>query len=171
MEKLPAILYVCGHADKGRNGNKSAYQSHGIWFCSARHVCLMLDSLQLGRNWRNSPRHVSVRPVELVVARIHACWGLNAGMACGQSTICNRVVMLIPSGLASPASVAADERQPSGLRPPDERSKWLFRSAVWLFGFVHSKPNVSMVIAIGMFLYNSFAWPWTRIAGLIALGR
>src|SRR5258708_3499637 len=34
-EKLPAVFYVCGHSGRGRNGNKVAYQSHGIWF--ARH--------------------------------------------------------------------------------------------------------------------------------------
>src|SRR6266566_3675817 len=32
--RLPAILYVCGHSNKGRDGNKSAYQDHGLWFAS-----------------------------------------------------------------------------------------------------------------------------------------
>ena len=31
-QRLPAVLYVCGHSDQGRPGNKTAYQSHGIWF-------------------------------------------------------------------------------------------------------------------------------------------
>ena len=30
--KLPAILYVCGHSGTGRDGNKTAYQDHGMWF-------------------------------------------------------------------------------------------------------------------------------------------
>ena len=34
-QRLPAVLYVCGHSPRGRNGNKTAFQSHGIWF--ARH--------------------------------------------------------------------------------------------------------------------------------------
>src|SRR5215469_18849640 len=46
-ERLPAILYVCGHAYRGRDGNKTAYQSHGIWFARHGYICLMLDSLQL----------------------------------------------------------------------------------------------------------------------------
>ena len=46
--RLPAVLYVCGHAGRGRNGNKTAYQSHGIWFARHGYVCLMLDTLQLG---------------------------------------------------------------------------------------------------------------------------
>jgi dipeptidyl aminopeptidase/acylaminoacyl peptidase len=47
-ERLPAVLYVCGHSRRGRNGNKTAYQSHGIWFARHGYICLMLDSLQLG---------------------------------------------------------------------------------------------------------------------------
>src|SRR5262249_26116820 len=48
QEKLPTILYVCGHSNRGRDGNKSAYQDHGMWFASNGYNCLVLDSLQLG---------------------------------------------------------------------------------------------------------------------------
>jgi dienelactone hydrolase len=47
-DKLPAILYVCGHSNKGRDGNKTAYQDHGRWFASNGYVCLVVDTLQLG---------------------------------------------------------------------------------------------------------------------------
>jgi dienelactone hydrolase len=47
-KKLPAILYVCGHANKGRDGNKTAYQHHGLWFANNGYVCLIVDTLQLG---------------------------------------------------------------------------------------------------------------------------
>ena len=30
--KVPAILYVCGHTNRGRDGNKTAFQDHGLWF-------------------------------------------------------------------------------------------------------------------------------------------
>src|SRR6516162_7669256 len=46
--KLPAILYVCGHSGRGRDGNKSAFQDHGLWFANNGYVCLIVDSLQLG---------------------------------------------------------------------------------------------------------------------------
>ncbi|MFO0964568.1 MAG: hypothetical protein U0793_03135 [Gemmataceae bacterium] len=46
--KLPTILYVCGHSNKGRDGNKSDYQDHGMWFASNGYNCLVLDTLQLG---------------------------------------------------------------------------------------------------------------------------
>ena len=47
-ERLPAVLYVCGHSGQGRNGNKTAFQSHGIWFARHGYVCLVIDTLQLG---------------------------------------------------------------------------------------------------------------------------
>jgi X-Pro dipeptidyl-peptidase (S15 family) len=50
--KLPAILYVCGHAntviDKVSYGSKVNYQYHPAWFASHGYVCLILDTLQLG---------------------------------------------------------------------------------------------------------------------------
>ena len=33
-EKLPAVLYVCGHSGRGRDGNKTAFQHHGMWFAT-----------------------------------------------------------------------------------------------------------------------------------------
>src|SRR5262249_20661818 len=46
--KYPAVLYLCGHSNKGRDGNKTAFQDHGMWFASNGFVCLMVDTLQLG---------------------------------------------------------------------------------------------------------------------------
>src|SRR5687768_12032609 len=40
----PAIVYQSGHSNKGRDGNKSAYQDHGIWFASHGFVCLVTDT-------------------------------------------------------------------------------------------------------------------------------
>jgi len=46
--KSPGILYVCGHAGRGRDGNKTAYHDHGLWFAANGYVCLVVDTLQLG---------------------------------------------------------------------------------------------------------------------------
>lgn len=50
--RLPAILYVCGHAKVEKDGviygNKAHYQHHGAWFAANGYVCLILDTLQLG---------------------------------------------------------------------------------------------------------------------------
>jgi len=48
LRQLPAILYVCGHTNKGRDGNKTAFQDHGMWFASNGYICLVIDTLQLG---------------------------------------------------------------------------------------------------------------------------
>lgn len=49
---LPAILYVCGHADVKKDGviygNKAHYQHHAAWFAANGYVCLVVDTLQLG---------------------------------------------------------------------------------------------------------------------------
>jgi dienelactone hydrolase len=51
-EPLPAILYVCGHANVVENGVslgiKTGYQHHGIWFARHGYVCIVLDTIQLG---------------------------------------------------------------------------------------------------------------------------
>jgi dienelactone hydrolase len=65
-QKRPAIVYVCGHSFKGRDGNKSAHQDHGYWFANNGYVCIILDSLQLGEipgvhhgTWGQPWRHIS----------------------------------------------------------------------------------------------------------------
>ncbi len=51
-EKLPAILYVCGHGRVKQGdvsyGNKVNYHHHGSWFARNGYVCLTIDTLQLG---------------------------------------------------------------------------------------------------------------------------
>lgn len=53
-ERLPTILYVCGHArmkspdGEVSYGNKTGYQHHGAWFARNGYVCLTIDTLQLG---------------------------------------------------------------------------------------------------------------------------
>jgi dienelactone hydrolase len=46
--KRPAVLFLCEHANRGRDGNKTAHQDHPMWFASNGYVCLTIDSLQLG---------------------------------------------------------------------------------------------------------------------------
>lgn len=51
-QRVPAIIYVCGHAtvkEDGYNyGAKVNYQHHPAWFARNGYVCLILDTLQLG---------------------------------------------------------------------------------------------------------------------------
>jgi dienelactone hydrolase len=50
--KVPAILYVCGHANVKEGGisygAKANYQHHGEWFARHGYVCLTIDTIQLG---------------------------------------------------------------------------------------------------------------------------
>ena len=49
---LPTVLYVCGHANKMKDGvsygNKSGYEHHGVWYAKHGFVCLVIDTVQLG---------------------------------------------------------------------------------------------------------------------------
>ena len=49
---LPAVLYLCGHSDKQKDGvsygNKAGYEHHGVWYAKNGFVCLIIDTVQLG---------------------------------------------------------------------------------------------------------------------------
>lgn len=165
-EKRPAVLYVCGHSGVGRNGSKVAYQSHAIWFARHGYVCLIVDTLELGeipgvhhgtyshgRWWWHSRGYTSagvecwngVRGIDYLVSRPDvdpdriAVTGISGG------------------GAATYWIAAADDR---------------VKAAVPISGMADLESYVDNRVVNGhcdcMFLYNTFQWPWTRIAGLIA---
>ena len=165
-EKLPAVFYVCGHSGRGRNGNKVAYQSHGIWFARHGYICLVVDTLQLGeigathhgtynlqRWWWHSRGYTpagveawnGVRGIDYLVSRPDvdperiAVTGISGG------------------GAATFWVAAADER---------------VKVAVPVSGMADLESYVPNRVINGhcdcMFLYNTYQWPWTRIASLVA---
>jgi dienelactone hydrolase len=165
-QRLPAVFYVCGHSGRGRNGNKVAYQSHGIWLARHGYVCLVVDSLQLGeiaathhgtynlgRWWWHSRGYTpagveawnGVRGIDYLVSRPDvdperiAVTGISGG------------------GAATFWIAAADER---------------VKVAIPVSGMADLESYVTNRVINGhcdcMFLYNTFQWPWTRIAGLVA---
>lgn len=164
--RLPGVLYVCGHSGRGRNGNKTAFQSHGIWFARHGYVCLVLDTLQLGeiaaihhgtyregRWWWHSRGYTpagveclnGIRGIDYLTSRPDvdpkriAVTGISGG------------------GAASFWIAAADER---------------VKVAVPVSGMADLPSYVTNRVINGhcdcMFLYNTFQWPWTRIAALVA---
>jgi dienelactone hydrolase len=165
-ERLPAIVYVCGHAPRGRNGNKTAYQSHGIWFARHGYVCLMLDTLQLGEiagihhgtyregRWWWLSRGYTPAGVE--------CWNGMRGidyLVSRPEVDPNRIgVTGISGGGAATFWIAA----------ADERVK----VAVPVSGLTDLMSYVPDHVVNGhcdcMFLYNTYQWPWARIPSLIA---
>lgn len=164
--RLPAVFYVCGHSNRGRNGNKVAYQSHGIWFARHGYICLVVDSLQLGeiasfhhgtynlgRWWWHSRGYTpagveawnGIRGIDYLVSRPDvdperiAVTGISGG------------------GAATFWIAAADER---------------VKVAVPVSGMADLDSYIANRVINGhcdcMFLYNTFQWPWTRIAALVA---
>jgi dienelactone hydrolase len=164
--KLPAILYVCGHSGRGRDGNKTAFQDHGMWFATNGYVCLIVDTLQLGeipgkhhgtynleRFWWQSlgytPAGVEcwngVRAIDYLVTR--------------PEVDAERIgVTGISGGGASTIWIAA----------ADERVK----VAVPVSGMSDLESYVSHRVINShcdcMLLVNTYQWEWTTIAALVA---
>lgn len=165
-QRLPAVFYVCGHSGMGRDGNKTAYQSHGMWFARHGYVCLVVDTLQLGEigaihhgtyregRWWWHSRGYTPAGVE--------CWNGIRGidyLASRDDVDPERIAVtgISGGGAATFWIAAADER---------------VKVAVPVSGMADLESYVGNRVVNGhcdcMFLYNTFQWPWTRIAALIA---
>jgi len=164
--RLPAVLYVCGHSFCGRNGNKTAYQSHGLWFARHGYVCLVLDTLQLGeiaaihhgtyregRWWWHSRGYTSAG-----VECLNGIRGIDYLLSRPDVDPQRIAVTGISGGGAATFWIAAADERP--------------KVAVPVSGMADLPSYVSNRVINGhcdcMFLYNTFQWPWTRIAALIA---
>jgi hypothetical protein len=141
------VLYVCGHwSHAGRDGHKTVPQHHGVWFASHGYVCLIIDTLRLG---------------ELAGAH-HECWnGIRAiDYLVGRPELdaARIAVTGISGGGAATIWIAA----------ADERVK----VAVPVSGMSDVEEYVGNRILNRqcdcMFLPNTYQWPWTTIAALIA---
>ncbi len=165
-QRLPAVLYVCGHSNKGRNGNKTAYQSHGIWFARHGYVCLVVDSLQLGE----------IRAIHHGTYREGRWWWHSrgytpAGVECWNGV--RGIDYLISRPDVDPERIAVTGISGGGaatywVAAADDRVK----VAVPVSGMADLMSYVPNRTVNGhcdcMFLYNAFRWPWTQIAALIA---
>jgi len=163
---LPAVLYVCGHSGRGRNGNKTAFQHHGIWFATHGYVCLIIDTLQLGEiaglhhgtyshhRWWWQARGYTPAGVE--------CWnGIRA------------LDYLVSRPEVDPERLAVTGISGGGactfwIAAADERVK----VAVPVSGLSDLTSYVSHRVINGhcdcMFLINTYRWPWASIAALVA---
>lgn len=165
-QRLPAVLYVCGHSNRGRNGNKTAYQSHGIWFARHGNICLVLDSLQLGE----------IAAIHHGTYREGRWWWHSRGYTPAGVECLNGIRgidYLLSRADVDPERIAVTGISGGGaatfwIAPADERAK----VAVPVSGMADLMSYVPNRVINGhcdcMFLYNTFQWPWTRIAALIA---
>jgi cephalosporin-C deacetylase-like acetyl esterase len=181
--KLPAILYVCGHSYRGRDGNKSAYQDHGLWFANNGYVCLVVDTLQLGEvpgvhhgTYGSPYRH-------------YGSYGLP-----GKDTVENRwwwqALGYTPAGvecwngirgidyLISRPDVDPDRIGVTGISGGGAATFWIAAAdeRVKVAGPVSGMSDLESYVANKvinghcdcMFLVNTYQWDWTTIAALIA---
>lgn len=164
--KLPAVLYLCGHAGKGRDGNKTAYQHHGIWLATHGYVCLVLDSLQLGE----------IAAIHHGTYRENRWWWHSrgytpAGVECWN---CIRALDYLETRPEVDATrIAVTGRSGGGayttwVTAADDRVK----VSVPVSGISDLEDYVKPPVINGhcdcMFLYNTYQWPWTRVLNLAA---
>lgn len=165
-ERRPAVLYVCGHSAMGRNGNKTAYQSHGIWFARHGYVCLVLDTLQLGE----------IAAIHHGTHREGRWWWHSRGYTPAGVECLNGIRGI--DYLAGRADVDPERIAVTGISGGGAATFWIaaaderVRAAVPVSGMADLPSYVTNRVLKGhcdcMFLYNTFQWPWTRIASLVA---
>lgn len=165
-DKLPAILYVCGHAQRGRNGNKTAYQSHGIWYAKHGYICLIVDTLQRGE----------IKAIHHGTYREERWWWYSRGYTSAGVEGWNGIRgidYLISRTDVDPDRIGVTGRSGGGaatfwIAAMDERVK----AASAVSGMADLPSYVNNRVVNGhcdcMFMHNTYEWPWVRIAGLVA---
>ena len=165
-DKLPAILYVCGHSNRGRDGNKTAFQDHGLWFANNGYICLIIDTLQLGE----------VAGKHHGTYNLGRMWWQAAGYTSAGVECWNGVRAI--DYLVSRPDVDANRIGVTGISGGGAATIWIsaaderVKVAVPVSGMSDLESYVSKEVINGhcdcMFLINTYGWEWTTIAALIA---
>jgi cephalosporin-C deacetylase-like acetyl esterase len=177
--RLPAILYVCGHSGKGRDGNKTAFQDHGLWFANNGYVCLIVDTLQLGEipgvhhgtyGIRNENYAIRKDPAE-------TRWWWQALGYTPAGVECWNGIRGIDYLISRP-DVDAERIGVTGISGGGAATFWIaaaderVKVAVPVSGMSDLGSYVTNKVINGhcdcMFLVNTYQWDWTTIAALIA---
>ena len=166
-------LYVTGNlyrptniADKGRDGNKTAYQHHGMWFATHGYVCLMIDTLQLGE----------IAGIHHGTYRKERWWWQSAGYTPAGVECWNGVRAF--DYLVSRPDVDAEKLAVTGRSGGGAASFWIaaaddrVKVCVPVSGMADLQCYVDDKVCNGhcdcMFFYNTYRWEWTTIAALVA---
>ncbi|VTR90905.1 acetyl xylan esterase : Acetyl xylan esterase OS=Isosphaera pallida (strain ATCC 43644 / DSM 9630 / IS1B) GN=Isop_1803 PE=4 SV=1: Peptidase_S9 [Gemmata massiliana] len=164
--KLPAVLYVCGHSGRGRDGNKTAFQDHGMWFASNGYVCLIVDTLQLGE----------------IAGKHHGTYNLNrfwwhsrgytpAGVECwngirGIDYLCS--LPYVDAEKIGVTGISGGGATTNWVAAADDRVK----VAVPVSGVSDLECYVTDQVINGhcdcMFFHNIYQWEWTTALALFA---
>jgi dienelactone hydrolase len=164
--RSPAILYLCGHSGRGRDGNKTAFQDHGLWFASNGYVCLVVDTLQLGE----------------VAGKHHGTYNLGrfwwqgrgytpAGVECWNGIraidyLCSRPD--VDPGRVGVTGISGGGATTVWVAAADDR----VRVAAPVSGMSDLESYVANRVINGhcdcMFAINTYQWEWTTILALFA---
>ncbi len=165
-EKLPTILYVCGHSNQGRNGNKTAFQSWGIWFAKHGYVCLIIDTLQLGE----------IAGIHHGTYRENRWWWHSRGYTPAGVEAWNGVRAI--DYLCTRPEVDPQRIAVTGISGGGAATFWIAAAdprvavAVPVSGMADYESQVANRVINGhcdcMFLHNAFQWSNTMIAALVA---
>lgn len=169
-EKLPAILYVCGHATVKKDGvslgGKAHYQHHGAWFARNGYVCLTIDTLQLGE----------IEGIHHGTYKYDMWWWLNRGYTSAgvEAWNCVRAVDYLQSRPeVDPARIGVTGRSGGGayswwIAAIDER----IRCAVPVAGITDLQNHVVDGCVEGhcdcMYMVNTYRWDYPQVAALVA---
>jgi dienelactone hydrolase len=179
VKKLPAILYVCGHSGRDRDGNKTAFQDHGLWFANNGYVCLIVDSLQLGEipgvhhgTYGIGNENYAIRKEPVETRWWWQALGYTpAGVECWNGV--RGIDYLISRPDVDPERIGVTGISGGGaatfwIAAADERVK----VAVPVSGMSDLESYVGNKVINGhcdcMFLVNTHQWDWTMIAALVA---
>ncbi|GBD35337.1 hypothetical protein HRbin36_00448 [bacterium HR36] len=165
-EKLPAVLYVCGHSNRGRDGNKTAFQHHGIWFATHGYVCMIIDTLQLGE----------IAGIHHGTYREGRWWWYSAGYTPAGVECWNGIRAL--DYLCSRPEVDPERIAVTGISGGGAYTTWIsaaderVKVAVPASGFSDLRTHVVDRVINGhcdcMFPHNVYRWDFSTILGLIA---
>ncbi|HEY2953556.1 MAG TPA: acetylxylan esterase [Verrucomicrobiae bacterium] len=164
--KLPAVLYVCGHSGRGRDGNKTAFQHHGMWFATHGYACLLIDTLQLGE----------IAAIHHGTYRYDRWWWQARGYTPAAVECWNGVRAI--DYLQSRPEIDSDRIAVTGISGGGAATFWIaaaderVKVVVPVSGMSDLQDYVGEKVVNGhcdcMFCINTFQWPWTQIAALIA---
>ena len=164
--RVPAILYVCGHSPQGRDGCKTAFQDHGMWYARNGYICLIIDTLQLGE----------LAGIHHGTYRYGRWWWqaigyTPAGVECWNGI--RAIDYLTSRPDVDPARIGV-----TGISGGGAATFWIAAAddrvacAVPISGMSDLEGYVAHKVVDGhcdcMFLVNTYRWEWTTIAALVA---
>jgi len=163
--KYPAILYQCGHGDEKRDGNKTHYEDHGIWYATHGYVALLIDSLQLGE----------IGAIHHGTYRENRWWWHSAGYT-PAGVECWNAIRAIDYLVTRP-EVDADRIGATGISGGGAATFWISAADPRIKCCAPTSGMSDLQYYVGddgvnghcdcMFLYNRARWNWTTIAALI----